>query len=52
MLPVRLDDAQGAIPEISASKHMIRIRFTQQDGDLRPRTFEGQVSFEIALCSL
>jgi hypothetical protein len=31
---------------------MIRIRFTQQDGDLRPRTFEGQVSFEIALCSL
>ncbi len=52
MLQVRLDDAQGAIPEISASKHMIRIRFTQQDGDLRPRTFEGQVSFEIALCSL
>jgi cell division protein ZapD len=52
MLQVRIDDELGAIPEISASKHMIRIRFTHQGGDLRPRPFEGLVSFEMALCSL
>jgi len=52
MLQVRIDDTLGAIPEISASKHMIWIRFTQQGGDLRPRPYEGAVSFEIALCSL
>jgi cell division protein ZapD len=52
MLQIRVDSASGAIPEISANKYMLWIRFTSQDGDLRPRPFEGNVEFELALCSL
>lgn len=52
MVQVRLDESQGAIPEISASKHLLWIRFTSQGGDLRPKPFEGDVDFELALCNL
>ncbi|GAA4402132.1 cell division protein ZapD [Quisquiliibacterium transsilvanicum] len=52
MVQVRLDPALGAIPEISANKYLLWIRFTSQDGDLRPRPFEHAVDFELALCNL
>jgi len=52
MLQVRVDPAVGAIPEISANKYMLWIRFTTQGGDMRPRPFEGNVDFELALCNL
>ena len=52
MVQVRLDPAIGAIPEISANKYLLWIRFTSQDGDQRPRPFEGTVDFELALCNL
>lgn len=52
MVQVRLDPALGAIPEISANRYLLWIRFTMQDGDQRPRQFEGEVDFELALCNL
>jgi len=52
MVQVRLDPAVGAIPEISANKYLLWIRFTSQDGDMRPRPFEGSVQFELGLCNL
>ena len=52
MVQVRVDEASGAIPEISANKYLLWIRFTSQDGDLRPRPFEGSVEFELGLCNL
>jgi len=52
MVQVRLDPATGAIPEISANKYLLWIRFTIQDGDLRPRPFDGTVAFELSLCNL
>jgi cell division protein ZapD len=52
MVRVRLDPATGAIPEISANKYLLWIRFTLQDGDLRPRPFEGSVAFDLGLCNL
>ncbi|MEN9313921.1 MAG: hypothetical protein RIS35_314 [Pseudomonadota bacterium] len=52
MIQIRLDPETGAIPEISANKYQLWIRFTAQDGDLRPRPFEGSVDFELALCNL
>ncbi len=52
MVQVRLDPQTGAIPEISANKYLLWIRFTTQGGDLRPRAFEGNVDFELALCNL
>jgi len=53
MLQVQLDENLGAIPEISANRYMIWVRFTTQDGgDLRPRPFDSDVPFELVLCNL
>lgn len=53
MLQVRLDNELGAIPEISANKYMIWVRFTTQDGgDARPRAVESDVAFDLVLCNL
>lgn len=51
MAQVRLDRRIGAIPEISANKYLLWIRFTSQDGDLRPKPFDGDVEFELSLCN-
>jgi cell division protein ZapD len=51
MLRLSIDESLGAIPEISANKYMLWIRFTSQDGDLKPRAHEGDVPFELALCN-
>lgn len=52
MLQVRLDENLGAIPETSANKYMIWVRFTAQDGDMRPRPIDSDVPFELVLCNL
>jgi cell division protein ZapD len=53
MLQVRLDENLGAIPEISANRYMIWVRFTTQDGgDMRPRPFDSDVPFDLVLCNL
>ena len=51
LLQVRLDKVLGAIPEISANKYMLWIRFTAADRDLKPRPIERDVAFELALCA-
>jgi cell division protein ZapD len=51
LLQVRLDQSLGAIPEISANKYMLWIRFTTADRDLKPRPIERDVAFDLALCS-
>jgi cell division protein ZapD len=51
LLQVRLDKALGAIPEISANKYMLWIRFTTADRDPKPRPIERDIEFELALCS-
>lgn len=53
MLQVRLEDALlDAIPEISANKYMLWVRFTRLDGSLKPKTLERDVAFEMILCNL
>ena len=52
MAQVRVQPETGAIPEVSANKYVLWIRFTSQGGDLRPKAFEGQVDFELSLCNL
>jgi cell division protein ZapD len=52
MVQIRLDRSLGAIPEISANKYLFWVRFMSQDGDLRPRPFEGEVAFMLSLCNL
>jgi cell division protein ZapD len=51
LLQVRVAGELNAIPEISANKYMLWIRFTTQDRDLKPRSFDGDVPFELSLCA-
>jgi cell division protein ZapD len=51
MLRLTLDESQGAIPEISANKYMLWVRFTSQGGDLKPKPLEDDVPFELTLCN-
>jgi len=51
MLRLKVEASRGAIPEISANKYMLWVRFTSQDGDLKPKPFEEDVPFELTLCS-
>jgi cell division protein ZapD len=52
MLRVRVQRDQPYIPEISANKYAINIRFTSCEGDLRPRQVEVDVRFELTFCNL
>jgi cell division protein ZapD len=51
MLRLSIDESLGAIPEISANKYMLWVRFTSQDGDMKPKSFESDVPFELTLCN-
>lgn len=51
MLRLTIEPALGAIPEISANKYMLWVRFTSQDGDMKPKSFENEVPFELTLCN-
>jgi len=52
MLQVRVPADAEAIPEISANRYMLWIRFTAPDGDLKPRSVDRDVAFDLALCAL
>jgi len=52
MLQARIDPVLGVVPEISANKYMLWVRFSQISSDLKPRPIDAEVPFEIALCNL
>lgn len=52
MLRLRVPGGDAHIPEISANKYAINIRFTTPDGDLRPRPCEADVEFDLTFCNL
>jgi cell division protein ZapD len=52
LLQVRVPTEAQAIPEISANRYMLWIRFTASDRDLRPRSVERDIAFDLALCAL
>ncbi len=51
LLQVRVPAELGAIPEISANKYALWIRFTAADREFKARSFERDVPFELALCA-
>lgn len=51
MLRLNIDASLGAIPEISANKYMLWVRFTSQGGDMKPKSFDADVPFELTLCN-
>jgi len=49
---VWLDDGLGVFPEMSANKYMVWIRFSEQDGVVKPQPVTRDIPFKYALCSL
>lgn len=50
LLRLRIDARCGAIPEVSANKYMLWIRFTKQDGSVKPKPIEEDIPCELTLC--
>jgi len=42
----------GSFPEVSANKHVVWIRFLQQDGDLRSHAVTADLPFRLARCNV
>ncbi|HEU0201190.1 MAG TPA: cell division protein ZapD [Burkholderiaceae bacterium] len=51
LLQVRVAAELNAVPEISANKYALWIRFAGADRDLKPRPLDRDVPFELALCA-
>jgi cell division protein ZapD len=52
MVCVRLARSYQCVPEISANKYALNIRFTTQEGMQRPRAADTDVEFELTFCNL
>ena len=52
MLRVRLAQSETAVPEISANKYALNVRFMLPETVARPRVAERDVAFELTFCSL
>ncbi|MEA3193530.1 MAG: cell division protein ZapD [Betaproteobacteria bacterium] len=57
MLRLRIDQTTPCVPEISANKYVLNIRFMAQNGEstgdeARPRTADWNVGFELTFCNL
>ena len=52
MLRIRLKLDYQCVPEISANKYALNIRFTTQEPGQRPKVFESDVDFELTFCNL
>jgi cell division protein ZapD len=52
MLKVRVAPAETVVPEISANKYALSIRFMRPETITRPKLVEHDVPFELTFCSL
>ena len=57
MLRLRLDPTAQCVPEISANKYVLNIRFLTQNGahqtpEAKARTADWDVGFELTFCNL
>lgn len=52
LLRVWIDPDVGCFPEISANKYMVWIRFSTQDGEVKPQQVAGRdIAFKMSLCA-
>ena len=51
MLRLSIDANLTAIPEISANKYMLWVRFMSQGGEGKPKLLEADIPFELTLCN-
>jgi cell division protein ZapD len=52
MLRLVIDDQLACVPEISANKYALNVRFLLPEGVQKSRVFEQDVPFELAFCNL
>lgn len=52
MVRLRLAPGLAAVPEISANKYALNVRFMNPENLPRPRQSEADISFELTFCSL
>jgi cell division protein ZapD len=52
LLRIRLDGEMACVPEVSANKYAINIRFVSFGETPRPRTCESDIAFDLTFCSL
>jgi cell division protein ZapD len=52
MVRIRLKREHQFVPEISANKYALNIRFTTQEGIQRPKPADSDVEFELTFCNL
>jgi cell division protein ZapD len=52
LIRLRLSRNHAAVPEISANKYALNIRFTVPDTDMRPKQTEADIDFELTYCNL
>ncbi len=52
MLRIRLSRSYQCVPEISANKYALNLRFTCHEGGQRPKTVGTDVEFELMFCNL
>jgi cell division protein ZapD len=51
LMRVRVDGAEGLVPEISGHRLLVSVRFMRPDGELRLRPVQADVTFELTLCA-
>lgn len=52
MLQLRVERGNSVIPEISANKYAINIRFTAPESATRPKQSDADIPFELTFCNL
>lgn len=52
LLRIRLNADIACVPEVSANKYAINIRFVNFGETPRPRTYENDIEFDLTFCSL
>lgn len=52
MLRLQMQESEHSVPEISANKYAINIRFTRASCDARSRQVERDVPFDLTFCNL
>jgi cell division protein ZapD len=52
LVRLRLDSGDAVVPEISAGKFAINIRFLAADMEQRPKQVDSEIAFEMTLCNL
>jgi cell division protein ZapD len=52
LLRLKMEEVYDCVPEVSANKYALNIRFTVTGGAHRPKLCQTDIPFELSFCSL